>query len=510
MQVIFKASEFARDSVLIFRYNSLVAVISASLSFITVWVSATIPARKISKISVMNVIFYREDTKFKKMKKFTMFSKIFGVEGEIARKSLYSRRKSFRTATRAFICSSLALITFLNFETVSDLSTNKTFFERYRDKWDIMFQMPDMNNRNELTKEMRDMEAIKECINYKKCTFYSEIDSSYFSNELNEAGGLEVVSEKTHKNENGKYKIGIPIIILDDISFNDYYNSIQNNNNDENPAKQEKCVAINKIWKSKKHNLKGEYVPYIQEMDNLKLEILENDNETQTFNIYVTNYAQELPNLKEEYNRYECELVLIISESYANKINSKMMSTPTYFNVKVNNISEIYDIQNKIEQKISGIEYQLQNRIQEETSDKNIRSGLRIIIWTFAGVLSLIGIVNVFSNCISQIGQRKREFARYMSMGVSHKGIRMILTYEALIISLKPIMISLLINIPIVLLFLNASQILLSDYISNMPIIPILCYIIFILLAVSIAYYIGGKKILNKNIVDMLKDDTLY
>ena len=122
----------------------------------------------------------------------------------------------------------------------------------------------------------------------------------------------------------------------------------------------------------------------------------------------------------------------------------------------------------------------------------------------------MIGIVNVFSNCISQISLRKREFARYMSIGLSRKGIQKILTYEALIISLKPIIISLIINVPIVLLFLNASQILLSDYINNMPIIPILCYIIFILLAVSIAYYIGGKKILNKNIVDMLKDDTLY
>lgn len=106
-----------------------------------------------------------------------------------------------------------------------------------------------------------------------------------------------------------------------------------------------------------------------------------------------------------------------------------MMNNPTYFNVKINNISEIYDIQNKIEQKITGIEYQIQNRIQEETSDKNIRSGLRIIIWTLAGILALIGIVNVFSNCISQISLRKREFARYMSIGLSRKGIKKILTY---------------------------------------------------------------------------------
>ena len=53
----------------------------------------------------------------------------------------------------------------------------------------------------------------------------------------------------------------------------------------------------------------------------------------------------------------------------------------------------------------------------------------------------MIGIVNVFSNCISQISLRKREFARYMSIGLSRKGIKKILTYEALIISLKPIII---------------------------------------------------------------------
>ena len=84
------------------------------------------------------------------------------------------------------------------------------------------------------------------------------------------------------------------------------------------------------------------------------------------------------------------------------------MNNPTYFNVKINNISEIYDIQNKIEQKITGIEYQIQNRIQEETSDKNIRSGLRIIIWTLAGILALIGIVMYFQTVSHNFFKKKR------------------------------------------------------------------------------------------------------
>ena len=95
MQFIIKATELARDSELYFRYNILVAIISAAISFITVWISATIPARKIAKVSVMDAIFYRDDTKVKKMKKFMIFSKIFGIEGEIARKSIYSRKKVF-------------------------------------------------------------------------------------------------------------------------------------------------------------------------------------------------------------------------------------------------------------------------------------------------------------------------------------------------------------------------------------------------------------------------------
>ena len=103
MQIVIKTTELARDYEIHFQYNMLVAIISILVSLITVWISSSIPARKISKISVMNAIFYRENSKIKKMKKFGISSKIMGIEGELARKSIYSRRKSFRTASRSFM-----------------------------------------------------------------------------------------------------------------------------------------------------------------------------------------------------------------------------------------------------------------------------------------------------------------------------------------------------------------------------------------------------------------------
>ena len=240
------------------------------------------------------------------------------------------------------------------------------------------------------------------------------------------------------------------------------------------------------------------------------MKLFEKENESKSYNISVTNYAEELPKLKEEYNRHECEFVLIISEDYANKINKDIMTGQTYFNIKLDDVGQIDNTQAKIEEKISTLDYRIQNRINEEISDKNERKGMIIIIEIFAGILACIGFANVFSNALGQIAQRKREFARYMSIGLSAKGMRKILIYEDLIISLKPIIISIVINIPIVLFFLNASQMLIKDYLTNMPIIPILVYTMFILIFTSVAYYIGGKKILNKNIMEQLKNDTLY
>ncbi len=509
MQIVIKTTELARDYEIHFQYNILIWVVSILISLITVWISSSIPARKISKISVMNAIFYIENTKIKRMRKFELSSKIIGVEGEIARKSIYSRRKSFRTANRSFIFSAIALITFLNFEAVSDLSTNKTFFERYKDKWDIMFLIPEVNNRNELIEEIRNMENVKECIGYKKYNFYTQISTDYLSDEANNAGGLEIIGRNKKKNESENYKIGVPIIVLDNVSFNDYYMNLEKNVKG-NPALEEKCVAINKLWKSKNHNLEGEYIPYLKEINGLELKLFEGEKDYELYNINVTNYAEELPKLKEEYNRHECEFVLIISEDYANKINKNIMAGQTYFNIKLNDVEQIDNTQARIEEKISGLEYRIQNRIKEEISDKNERKGMIITVEIFAGILACIGIANVFSNSLGQITQRKREFARYMSVGLSPRGMRKILIYEDLIISLKPIIISLIINIPIVLVFLNSSQMLFKDYLNNMPIIPILVYTMFILIFTSIAYYIGGKKILNKNIMEQLKDDTLY
>ena len=51
-------------------------------------------------------------------------------------------------------------------------------------------------------------------------------------------------------------------------------------------------------------------------------------------------------------------------------------------------------------------------------------NGYKLIIGALCVLLAFIGIANVFSNTLGFIRQRKQEFARYMSIGMTPEGMR--------------------------------------------------------------------------------------
>ena len=66
-------------------------------------------------------------------------------------------------------------------------------------------------------------------------------------------------------------------------------------------------------------------------------------------------------------------------------------------------------------------------------------------------LLALIGIANVFSNTLSFLQQRKREFARYISIGMTPAQMRKLFCAEAFVIAGRPI----LITLPLTVIFVS-------------------------------------------------------
>ena len=58
-------------------------------------------------------------------------------------------------------------------------------------------------------------------------------------------------------------------------------------------------------------------------------------------------------------------------------------------------------------------------------------------------MLAVIGVGNVLSNALGFVRQRKREFVRYMSVGLTPKELRKMFCIEALVIAGRPILITL-------------------------------------------------------------------
>ena len=121
----------------------------------------------------------------------------------------------------------------------------------------------------------------------------------------------------------------------------------------------------------------------------------------------------------------------------------------------------------------------------------------------------VIGIANVFSNTLGFLTQRKREFAQYMSVGMTPAGIRKMFFVEALVIAGRPLLITLPLTVAFVQFAAAASHLNPSEFWAEAPIIPILIFCLAIFVFVALAYYIGGKRLLRCNLSEALRNDTI-
>ena len=150
-----------------------------------------------------------------------------------------------------------------------------------------------------------------------------------------------------------------------------------------------------------------------------------------------------------------------------------------------------------------------ENRVQERLSNDTLIQGLVMILGDFCVMLAIIGIANVFSNTSGFLRQRKREFAQYMSIGLTPREMRKMFCIEAFVIAGKPLLITLALTVLFVQFAVTASYLDPMVFWANAPILPILIFAAVITLSVALAYYIGGKRLLQCNLNETLQNDAL-
>lgn len=501
--VNFYASNVSGRHEAVFQYHPLIFAITIFISFLTVNFSAWIPARKLSRMTPLEAIRNTSGLLLKKKKHSRFLSWIFGMKGELAGNALKAQKKHLRISTLSLLLSFLGFSIMICFTTLTDISTRYTYFERYQDAWDIMITLKDTEIRDfDLTDELQDISGIKDATVYQKAEAMTFLPEGLQSDELSSLGGLESVSGTP--NENGRFQVSAPVVVLDDTSFLNFCSQIG-----ITPS-LDGAIVLNQIWDSVNSNFRyKEYVPFVRE-DNQKTILYKNDK---TAEVPVLSYTQKSPALREEYDNYA--LVHFIPLSMWNKTLEEVCEaeSDSYIRIFSNGTANLTDL-NTLEQEIVQLvseQYKIEseNRVQERLSNDSLIQGMVMILGAFCVLLAIIGIANVFSNTLGFLRQRKREFAQYMSIGLTPQEMRKMFFIEALVIAGKPLLITLPLTVLFVQFAVTASDLDPMVFWSEAPILPVLIFAAAIVLFVALAYYIGGKRLLQCDLNETLRNDAL-
>ncbi len=492
MAFIITSTASLRDYNLTFAYHPIVFLGSFLFSVLTALISAWIPAKKLSRITPLEAIRYGNEPVIKKVRKYRIHSAIFGIYGELARKSLYARRKAMRIGTMSILLAVFSCVSLLNMFGISNLSTEKTYFDRFKNNWDFLVTTEADAYNKALLNDIRNIEGVENCIVHKRVSGNTQIPKEYLSGDVQKLG-LENLNSSFVANDTRAYNVKTPIYILDDNNFERY-------RGEETDAN---VIAVNIIWDSiHSERTNRQYVPFL----NTDKEILLNLEGTI---IPVTDFAKELPVLRESLEQYA--LSLVMSESYYNSLGFNVDTDEAFYTIKVEDENRYGVVKEELQKLLLAYpDYVFEGRIEEYENELEIQKGLRMLIYAFTVLLTCIGLANIFASTLGQIHQRKREFARYFAVGLTPKGAAKILIWEAAIVALRPILFTIVINIPLMSIMLNAGGITAQEFIAKrLPLIPAIILFVAVIGFVGLAYYLGGKKICNMNLVDVIEDDTL-
>lgn len=498
-----------------FHYHIAVFLITLVSTSVTVLFSAWLSARRLSKTCPLRSIQGGGKERVVKVKKFYILSAILGIEGELARKSLYTRRKAFRTALWSLTLSFFVFGTFLNFMTLSEISTKHTYFERYKDSWDIMIELNDYRLRDNresekegLIRKLRNTQGVSSCIAYQKCTAYTRIDKLAMSDEFKRMEGEKALQKVEQIKDLEEYLVKVPLIILDQDSYLKYRNEVIALDGGEI---NQSVITLNTIWDTKNSSYRNkEYLPFLKESNNNIVTLYTDQSLSEKAGILtISAYTSKAPKLREEYPNFS--LVQMISENVYQSFEDKLPpeGNKLFINIRTTSDQNIEEVYEKIGNMLYGeYEYTIENRVDKEQVSSLIYSGYKKLLGALCMLLALIGIANVFANTLGNLYQRRREFARYQSVGLTPGGVNKVLFAEAFIVGIKPIVLCIPLHIAFVIFAVHASGIKKSEFLEHAPILPITLFALMIMVLVGIFYYIGGRQITKCNMVDALKDDT--
>ena len=485
--------------------NIVFIIIPVIFMILVIFISALVPSRRAAKVSPIEAIRQNDDIKInkKKIKTGKLVNKLFGIEGEIALKNIKRNKKKYRVTIVSLFISIVLFISFSSYMNYT-IDTASSVMGEVPYDYQISY-FGDDSDIDALDKisEIIKSNDVKEYVSYSASNL-SIIGNYTYSDEYldfyKSAYGDDGIKALT----NLKYQY-ISIYILDDISYNKYKELIG--------LDKDSVILLNKFkGVSYGNNKRVNYdIPVINNGDiNIKIcNFDDNDEDVDTTkycnkkidNIFITNKSFDLI---EEFS-YMSDFKLIVNKKLYDNI-SDSGTHYTQFNIISDNTDNIDKLTKELD-KYDNVNY---TNVKESMKQaNNMILVIKILMYGFIGLVTLIGVTSVFNTISTSMALRKREFAVLRSIGLTRKGFNKILFFESLFFGLKSLIYAIPVSLGVTIIIHYA----LADMMSiNSIVIPwkaIIISIVSVFVIVLLTMMYSTSKIKKHNIIEQIREENI-
>ena len=484
--------------------NPLFIIIPVIFMIIVIGVSAFIPSRRASKVSPIEAIRQNDDIKInkKKIRTSKLVLKLFGIEGEIALKNIKRNKKKYRVTIVSLFISIVLFISFSSYMNYT-LNTASSVMGEVPYDYQISY-FGDDNDIDALDKisEIIKSNDVKEYVSYSASNLsiignytYSDEYLDFYKSAYGE-NGIKALN-------NLKYQY-ISIYILDDNSYNKYKKLIG--------LDKDSVILLNKFkGVSYGNNKRVNYnIPVINNGNiNIKICNFDNDEDVDTTkycnnnidNIFVTNKSFDLI---EEFS-YMDDFKLIVNKKLYDSI-SDSSTHYTQFNIISDNTNNIDKLTKDLD-KYSNVNYTNIKEAMKQTN--NLILVVKILMYGFISLVTLIGVTSVFNTISTSMALRKREFAVLRSIGLTNRGFNKILFFESLFFGMKSLIFAIPVSIGITVLihYALADMVSISTIIIPWKYIIISIVSVFVIVLLTMMY--STSKIKKHNIIEQIREENI-
>ena len=470
----------------------LFIIIPIIFMIITILVSAFLPARSASKVSPIEAIRLNDDIKIKSKKlKTPKIIKLFGVEGEIAYKNMKRNKKKYRIT---IISLFISIVLFVSFSSLLKYGVTSAydFTELPLYEYAANFSSDKQESIDSIINQVLKIDGIKKYSIIKELYFVTSFNADYYTTEF---------TQKVLNNENiANDTIGINIISLDDKSYENYKKEIGLTTNSPilinkykyidyktNARKQITLIPYNKINSLEiktyddKYNYKLENIyltdvlPFGIENTSLGMMYIVVDSNTYNEMKYEENYYLSMYMLADNYDEFD-----------------KLLDSESKENILTDDVS-VYTANIKKELQLLS----------------NIVFVIKLLLYGFISLVTLIGVTSVINTINTSIALRKKEFAVLRSIGLTPKGFNKMMLFECLFFGLKSLLYGLPVSFIIIYLFhLSFNGIVSFDSIL-IPYGSILIAIFGVFIVVLISMWYATIRIKKENILDAIREENI-